>query len=83
MNNKKIVEAKKLFIKKNFEETILLIENIFTDTEKTPEILNILGAAKLQKKNSNSFDMLSATENFRACYLMEKRTKLICQELNF
>ena len=75
MNNKKIVEAKKLFIKKNFEETILLIENIFTDTEKTPEILNILGAAKLQKKNSNSFDMLSAIENFRACYLMEKRTK--------
>ena len=75
MNNKKIVEAKKLFIKKNFEETILLIENVFTDTEKTPEILNILGVAKLQKKKSNSFDMLSAIENFRACYLMEKRTK--------
>ena len=50
MNNTKIVEAKKLFIKKKFEETILFIENVFTDTEKTSEILNILGAAKLQKK---------------------------------
>ena len=75
MNNTKIVEAKKLFIKKKFEETILLIENVFTDTEKTPEILNILGAAKLQKKKSNSFDMLSAIENFRSCYLMGKKTK--------
>jgi predicted O-linked N-acetylglucosamine transferase (SPINDLY family) len=75
MNNKKILDVKKLFIKKNFEETILLIENVFTDAEKTPEILNILGVAKLQKKNSNSFDMLSAIENFRTCYLMEKRTK--------
>jgi len=50
MNNIKIVEVKKLFIKKNFEETINFIENIFTDTEKTPEIFNILGVSKLQKK---------------------------------
>jgi predicted O-linked N-acetylglucosamine transferase (SPINDLY family) len=75
MNNIKIVEVKKLFIKKNFEETINFIENIFTDTEKTPEIFNILGVSKLQKKNSNNFDMLSAIENFRACYLMEKKTR--------
>jgi len=74
MNNIKVVKLKKLLLKKNFEEAIILIENNFSDIEKTSEILNILGVCKLQKKDSNNFDLLSAIENFRDCYLMEKNT---------
>ena len=74
MNNTKIIKVKKLLIKKNFEEAIVLIESTFSDTEKTSEILNILGVCKLQKKNSSDFDLLSAIENFRDCYLKEKNT---------
>ena len=43
--------------------------------EKSSEILNILGFSKLQKKNFNDLDLLSAIENFRDCYLKEKNTK--------
>ena len=74
MNNTKVIKVKKLLLKKNFEEIIMLIENTFSDVEKTAEILNILGVSKLQKKNSNDFDLLSAIENFRDCYLKEKNT---------
>ena len=74
MNNKKIIKVKKLLLKKNFEEVIIFIENNFNGIEKTSEILNILGVSKLQKKNFNNFDLLSAIENFRSCYLKEKNT---------
>ena len=74
MNNIKVIKVKKLLLKKNFEEIIMLIENTFSDVEKTAEILNIFGVSKLQKKNSNDFDLLSAIENFRDCYLKEKNT---------
>ena len=74
INGMKVVKVKKLLLKKNYEEVIVLIENNFSDIEKTSEILNILGVSKLQKKNSSSFDLLSAIENFRDCYLMEKNT---------
>ena len=50
MNNTKVIKVKKLLLKKNFEEIIILVENTFSDVEKTPEILNILGVSKLQKK---------------------------------
>ena len=46
----------------------------FSNIEQTSEILNILGVSKLQKKNSSNFDLLSAIENFRDCYLKEKNT---------
>ena len=75
MNSAKIIEVKKLLVKKNFEEATLFIENTFTDMEKSSEILNILGFSKLQKKNFNDLDLLSAIENFRDCYLKEKNTK--------
>ena len=74
MNATKLVRVKKLLIEKKFEEAIILIESTFSDIEKTPEILNILGVCKLQKKNSSDFDLLSAIENFRDCYLKEKNT---------
>ena len=74
MNNTKVIKVKKLLLKNKFEEIIILVENTFSDVEKTPEILNILGVSKLQKKNSNDFDLLSAIENFRDCYLKEKNT---------
>ena len=74
INSMKVVKVKKLLLKKNYEEVIVLIENNFSDIEKTSEILNILGVSKLQKKNSSNFDLLSAIENFRDCYLMEKNT---------
>ena len=74
MNDIKIIKVKKLLLKKNFEEAIILIEGTFSNIEKTSEILNILGVCKLQKKNSNDFDLLSAIENFRDCYLKEKNT---------
>tara|TARA_B110001452_G_C15218624_1_gene422486 strand:- start:190 stop:1857 length:1668 start_codon:yes stop_codon:yes gene_type:complete len=75
MNSAKIIEVKKLLVKKNFEEVTLFIENTFTDIEKSSEILNILGYSKLQKKTFNDLDLLSAIENFRDCYLKEKNTK--------
>ena len=74
MNDIKVIKVKKLLLKKNFEEAIILIENSFSDIEKTSEILNILGVCKLQKENSSNFDLLSAIENFRDCYLKEKNT---------
>jgi len=74
MNNLKITKVKELLSKNNFDEIIFLIESTFDDAEKTSEILNILGVSKLQKKNSNNFDLLSAIENFRDCYLKEKNT---------
>ena len=74
MNDIKVIKVKKLLAKKNFEEAIVLIESTFSNIEKTSEILNILGVCKLQKKNSNDFDLLSAIENFRDCYLKEKNT---------
>jgi protein O-GlcNAc transferase len=75
MKNIKIIEIKKLLTTKNFEGVILFIESAYTETEKTSEILNILGVCKLQKKNSTSFDLISAIEDFRNCYLKEKKTK--------
>jgi len=74
MNNIKVIKVKKLLVEKKFEEAIVLIENFFSNTEKTSEILNILGVCKLQKKNFTNFDLLSAIENFRDCYLKEKNT---------
>jgi protein O-GlcNAc transferase len=74
MNDIKVIKVKKLLVEKKFEEAIILIENTFDKIEKTSEILNILGVCKLQKKNSSDFDLLSAIENFRDCYLKEKNT---------
>ncbi|MDC1113337.1 hypothetical protein OAS58_00315 [Candidatus Pelagibacter ubique] len=70
----KVIRVKELFLKKNYEEVIVFIENNFSNIEQTSEILNILGVSKLQKKNSSNFDLLSAIENFRDCYLKEKNT---------
>ena len=66
MDDIKIIKVKKLLLKKNFEDAIILIENTFSNIEKTSEILNILGVCKLQKKNSSNFDLLSALDNFIA-----------------
>jgi protein O-GlcNAc transferase len=74
MNSIKVVKVKELFLKKDYEEVIFLIENNFSNIEKTSAILNILGVCKLQKKNSSNFDLLSAIEDFRDCYLKEKNT---------
>ena len=74
MNDIKVIKVKKLLVEKKFEEAIIHIENTFDKIEKTSEILNILGVCKLQKKNSNDFDLLSSIENFRDCYLKEKNT---------
>ena len=74
MNDIKVIKVKKLLVEKKFEEAIIHIENTFDKIEKTSEILNILGVCKLQKKNSSDFDLLSAIENFRDCYLKEKIT---------
>ena len=60
MNSIKVVKVKELFLKKDYEEVIFLIENNFSNIEKTSAILNILGVCKLQKKNSSNFDLLSA-----------------------
>ena len=74
MNDIRVIKIKKLLQKKNFEEAIVFIESNFSNIEKTSEIHNILGFCKLRKKNSNNFDLLSAIENFRDCYLKEKNT---------
>ena len=81
MNDIKVIKVKKLLVKKNFEEAIVLIESTFSNIEKTSEILNILGFCKLRKKNSNNFDLLSAIENFRASYLKEKNTNQAIESL--
>jgi len=74
MNDIKVIKVKKLLAEKKFEEVIVFIENSFSHIEKTSEILNILGVCKLQKKNFSNFDLLTAIENFRDCYLKEKNT---------
>ena len=74
MNNQKIIKINKFILEKNFDDAILFIENNFNNTEKTSKILNILGVSKLKKKNSTNFDLISAIEDFRECYLKEKTT---------
>ena len=74
MNNQKIIKINKFILEKKFDDVILLIENNFNNTEKTSKILNILGASKLKKKNFTNFDLISAIEDFRECYLKEKTT---------
>jgi protein O-GlcNAc transferase len=74
MNDIKVIKVKKLLAERKFEEAIVFIENFFSNIEKTSELLNILGVCKLQKKNSSNFDLLSAIENFRDCYLKEKNS---------
>ena len=74
MNKIKILNIKKLFFEKKYSDVIILIENNFSDKEKSSEVLNLLGVSKLQKKNSNNFDLLSATEDFKKSYLKEKNT---------
>ena len=74
MNKIKILNIKKLFFEKKYSDVIISIENNFSDKEKSSEALNLLGVSKLQKKNSNNFDLFSATEDFKKSYLKEKNT---------
>ena len=74
MNKIKILNIKKLFFEKKYSDVIILIESNLSDEEKNSEVLNFLGVSKLQKKNSNNFDLLSATEDFKKSYLKEKNT---------
>ena len=74
MNKIKILNIKKLFFEKKYSDVIILIESNLSDKEKNSEVLNFLGVSKLQKKNSNNFDLLSATEDFKKSYLKEKNT---------
>ncbi|MDA7468349.1 hypothetical protein N8923_03125 [Candidatus Pelagibacter ubique] len=50
MNKIKILNIKKLFFEKKYSDVIILIENNFSDKEKSSEVLNLLGVSKLQKK---------------------------------
>ena len=74
MNKIKTFNIKKLFFEKKYLDVIISVESNFSDKEKSSEILNFLGLSKLQKNNSNNFDLLSAIEDFKKCYLKEKKT---------
>lgn len=72
MSNK-IKEYKKLFHEKKFQEIINDIER--SDYHKTPQLLHILGISK-SFLNSDKKNLISARENFRNAYLLDKESNL-------
>ena len=63
---------KKLFSEKKFSQIINEIENF--ETNKTSQIINILGVCKMMKKNKSKEDLISANHNFKEAYLKEKNS---------
>ena len=63
---------KKLFSEKKFSKIINEIENF--ETNKTSQIINILGVCKMMKKNKSKEDLISANHNFKEAYLKEKNS---------
>ncbi|WP_440653286.1 O-linked N-acetylglucosamine transferase, SPINDLY family protein [Candidatus Pelagibacter sp. HIMB1542] len=69
----KIKEYKILFHEKKFQKIINDIES--SDYQKTPQLLHILGISK-SFLNSDKKNLISARENFRNAYLLDKNSSL-------
>jgi protein O-GlcNAc transferase len=67
--NEKIIELQNLFIKKEYSKLIFLIENTIEEQDKSGQILNFLGAAKMLKGPKNKTTIKSAIINFKESYL--------------
>jgi len=63
---------KKLYSEKKFSQIINEIENF--ETNKTSQIINILGVSKMMKENKSKEDLISANKNFKEAYLKEKNS---------
>ena len=67
--NEKIIELQNLFKKKEYSKLIFLIENTIEEEDRSGQILNILGAAKMLKGPKNRQIIESAVINFKDSYL--------------
>ena len=75
-----IKNYKKLFFDKKYDEIISQIEN--NKEQRSAKILHILGICKVIKGYHNKDIKLSARENFREAYLLEKNTDLGVEALS-
>ena len=75
-----IENYKKLFFDKKYDEIISQIEN--NKNQRSAKILHILGICKVIKGGHNKDIKLSARENFREAYLLEKNTDLGVEALS-
>ncbi len=66
--NEKIIELQNLFIKKEYSKLIFLIENTIEEKDRSGQILNFLGAAKMLKGPKNKITIESAVTNFKDSY---------------
>ena len=61
--SEKIIELQNLFIKKEYSKLIFLIENIIEEKDRSGQILNFLGVAKMLKGKKKSIEILITLEN--------------------
>tara|TARA_Y100000389_G_C17419980_1_gene496123 strand:- start:442 stop:657 length:216 start_codon:yes stop_codon:yes gene_type:complete len=67
--SEKIIELQNLFIKKEYSKLIFLIENTIEEKDRSGQILNFLGAAKMLKGPKNKITIESAVINFKDSYI--------------
>ena len=67
--NEKIIELQNLFIKKEYSKLIFLIKNTIEEKDRSGQILNFLGAAKMLKGPKNKITIESAVTNFKDSYI--------------
>ena len=75
----KIKVYKKLFQEKKFQDIISDIEK--SDYQKTPQLLHILGISKSFESRDKK-TLVSARENFRSAYLIDKESNLGLEALS-
>ncbi len=65
-----------LFNKKQYDKIIFETESNFDDKEINSQVLLILGLARIKSRNRNFNDVLSAIQNFKKGYILEKKSKI-------
>ena len=70
----KIVDLKKLFNEKRYEELINIIDTKIPYGQKNSSIFNLLGACRLLNGKTDIETLSLAIKDFRSAYLMEKNT---------
>jgi protein O-GlcNAc transferase len=70
--NEIINNLQQLFLKKQFSKLIFEIENVIPQNQKTLQVMNILGAAKMLKDPNSENSIKSAIENFKYAFAHSK-----------
>ena len=75
-NEKKINDLITLLNNKQYGKIIFEIESNFDDKKINSQILLILGLAKMKLPNRKFDDVLSALQNFKEGYILDKKSKI-------